>query len=232
MLVNLNEKEMMIKFKLVFHILIALIGFISVVLHVVYSPDPLVSITKFTIHSNLIVSITFLFSGFAILSRKYSTPFLDYLKNCCVIFMFINIVTYHFLLSSGGEYAGIRNITNFTLHYLIPISVFINWIVFEIKKKYSYKFIFYWMIFPLLYSVFSMVRGLFDGFYPYFFFNPNGEIPVGVGSYSNVALFMVAYLFVFIILGFLLITLNRIFLNIQNKNTSTSKHDVSKTNVL
>lgn len=146
--------------------------------------------------------------------------------------MFVVILTYHFLLASGGEYVGIRIITNFTLHYLIPILVFINWIVFEIKKKYSLKFIFYWMFYPLLYTAVSLLRGLFDGFYPYFFLNPNGEIPVGVGSYSNVALFITAFLFVYLTLGFLLISLNRIILYCNNKSNIYSKHDVSKTNVL
>ncbi|WP_371922559.1 Pr6Pr family membrane protein [Sporosarcina sp. Marseille-Q4943] len=201
------------KIKLVFHILISFIGFTSVVLHIAYSPAPWISITKFTIQSNLIVSVTFLLSVFTMIARKPPTPLLDFLKNCSLIYIFICIATYHFLLSSGGEYDGIRIVTNFTLHYLLPIFVFMNWIAFETKKKYSYKHIFYWMIFPLLYCVVSLLRGLVDGFYPYFFLNPTGEIPVGVGSYESVALFIIAYLFVYIVLGFFLILLNRIFLN-------------------
>ena len=137
-----------INVKLVFHMLISFIGFISVFLHIIYSPAPWVSITKFTIHSNLIVSVTFLLSAFAMKSRKQPTPFLDFLKNCSLIYMFIVITTYHFLLASGGEYVGTRIITNFTLHYLLPIFVFVNWIAFEVKKKYSYKHIFYWMALP------------------------------------------------------------------------------------
>lgn len=210
------------KLKFVFHIIISLLGFLSVILHILYSPAPWISITKFTIHSNLIVSVTFLLSVFAMLLRKPPTPFLDFLKNCSFIYMFIVITTYHFLLASGGEYVGTRIITNFTLHYLQPIFVFVNWIAFEVKKKYSYKHIFYWMLFPLLYSVVSLLRGLIDGFYPYFFLNPTGEIPVGVGSYANVALFVIAYLCVYVILGFLLILLNMIFLNIKTMNARTS----------
>lgn len=207
-----------LKLKLIFHLFIAVTAFISVILHVIYSPDPLVSITKFTFQSNLMVAITFLYSSLTILFRKKQTPVLDFFKNASVIYMIVCISTYHFLLASGGEYAGIRTITNMTLHYVIPIAVFINWILFEAKKKYSFKFIFYWTVYPVLYCMISSLRGLFDGFYPYFFLNPNGEIPAGVGSYSNVAGFIIAFLFVYIILGFLLIVCNRIFLYIGNKN--------------
>ncbi|MCH1627883.1 Pr6Pr family membrane protein [Fredinandcohnia quinoae] len=223
-MINLKEKKMFLKLKLVFHIFICLIGFISVVLHIIYSPAPLVSTTKFTIHSNLLVAITFLLSSFAILLKKSQNSLLDYIKNCSVIYMIVAILTYHFLLSSGGEYSGPRIITNFTLHYLIPILVFINWAVFEVKKKYSYKFIFYWIIYPVFYCVVSCLRGLIDGFYPYFFFNPHAEIPEGVGSYINVALFITSFTFVFIILGLLLVTLNRVFLFIKNKNNPSSAY--------
>ncbi|WP_335424207.1 Pr6Pr family membrane protein [Bacillus sp. JJ1566] len=215
---KLNENEILQKVKLVFHILIFLIGFISVVLHIVYSPAPWVSTTKFTIHSNLIVSLTFLLSSLLMLMRKKQIPMLDFLKNCSIIYMAVNILTYHFLLASGGEYDGIRIISNFTLHYLMPTLVFFNWLIFEIKKKYSYKFIFCWMIYPLFYTVVSLIRGLFDGFYPYFFLNPKGEIPVGVGSYTNVAMFIAAFLFVFINHGFVLVALNRLFLYINKKS--------------
>ncbi|WP_188737932.1 Pr6Pr family membrane protein [Oceanobacillus neutriphilus] len=214
---NITGTSWRFKLKLALHLLITVTGFISVILHVLYSPDPLVSLTKFTFQTNLMVSITFLCSSHAILFRKKQTKFLDFFKNASVIYMFVCIFTYHFLLASGGEYIGIRVITNFTLHYFIPIAVFINWLLFEPNKKYSYKFIFYWMIYPVLYCIISIVRGMFDGFYPYFFLNPNGEIPSGVGSYSNVAFFIAVFLFVYIILGFLLIILNRIFMREDNR---------------
>ncbi|GEN85967.1 hypothetical protein [Oceanobacillus sojae] len=60
-------------------------------------------------------------------------------------------------------------------------------------------------------------EGIFDGFYPYFFLNPNEEIPSGVGSYSNDAAFIAVFLFVYIMLSFLLIILNRILMSGDNK---------------
>ncbi|WP_212927937.1 Pr6Pr family membrane protein [Oceanobacillus sp. J11TS1] len=228
---NVIGKERMMKLKLVFHILISLIGFVSVVLHIVYSPDPMTSITKYTAQTNLIVSITFFLSSLAILWIKDQIPFIDFLKNASVIYMTVCFFTYHFLLASAGEYSGIRVITNFTLHYLIPMLVVMNWLVFEKKKKHSYKFIFYWMIYPIIYCIVSSLRGLLDGYYPYFFLNPNVGLPAGVGSYSNVVWFIIAFLIVFAILGYLLITFNRITLFISNKSKPSSKHNMRKTNV-
>ncbi|MDQ0231640.1 Pr6Pr family membrane protein [Metabacillus malikii] len=212
-----NKHTFIRKMKTIFHLFIFLIGFISVILHIIYSPNPLASTTKFTIHANLIVSFSFLISFITSFSKKDEFPFLDFLKNCSIIYMSVGILTYHFLLASGGEYSGVRIITNYTLHYLIPMLTFFNWIVFETKKRYKYISILTWIIYPVLYCFVSLLRGAFDGFYPYFFLNPNGKLPVGVGNYGNVTLFIISFTVVFIMLGLILVTLNRLYLYFKNK---------------
>jgi hypothetical protein len=140
---------------------------------------------------------------------------LDMCKNAALIYMMVVLSTYHLILSSGGEYSGIRIITNFTLHYLIPMFVLLNWIIFEEKKLYSYKSIVFWLFFPILYGAISLIRGMYDGFYPYFFLNPNGHFPDGVGSYANVALVIVGFTFVYCMLGCLLIVMNRVIVKFK-----------------
>ncbi|MFO1446116.1 Pr6Pr family membrane protein [Bacillus sp. Bva_UNVM-123] len=113
--------ERLLHSKVVFHMLIAIVGLISVLLHILFSPAPFVSMTKFTIHSNIIVSLTFTASALFILIKKKENQLLDLSKNAALIYMFVTFFTYHFLLSSGGEYSGLRIMTNFNLHYLIPL---------------------------------------------------------------------------------------------------------------
>src|SRR5699024_2587682 len=211
------SKKRLLYTKVLFHALIAAIGLISVPLHILFLPEPSVSITKFTIHSNIIVTITFIVSTFVLMVKKTESRTLDLCKNAALIYMMIVLSTYHFILSGGGEYSGTRIITNFTLHYLIPIFVLLNWVIFEEKKRYSYKLIAFWLSFPILYGVISLIRGMYDGFYPYFFLNPNGHIPNGVGSYANVALVIVGLTFVYCMLGFLLILINRVILRFKNE---------------
>ncbi|MBY7142413.1 Pr6Pr family membrane protein [Virgibacillus sp. NKC19-3] len=210
------SKDRYLHTKVLFHVLIAATGLISVPLHIFFSPEPNVSITKFTIHSNIIVTIIFIVSTFFLLVKKKESSMLDLCKNAALIYMMVVLSTYHFVLAGGGEYSGTRIITNFTLHYLIPMFVLLNWLIFEKKKWYSYKSIVLWLAFPILYGALSLIRGMYDGFYPYFFLNPNGHIPNGVGSYTNVALVIVGLTFVYCILGFLLILTNRVILKFKN----------------
>ena len=57
---------------------------------------------------------------------------------------------------------------------------------------------------------------MYDGFYPYFFLNPNDHIPEGVGSYANVALVIVVFTFVYCMLGYMLILMNRDIFKFKN----------------
>ncbi|GIP34466.1 Pr6Pr family membrane protein [Paenibacillus sp. J2TS4] len=211
------SKEKRITAKVIFHILVAITGIISIFLHILYSPAPFVSMTKFTIHANLFIVLTFSVSTATILLKRTEGKLLDFCKNASLIYIAVGFLTYHFLLSSGGTYSGPRIITNFTLHYLIPVLVLFNWMFFEEKKSYRYKYVIYWLGFPVLYCAVSLIRGLFDGFYPYFFLNPHGNIPAGVGNYANVTLFIIGFAFVFSIFGFLLIITNKAILTFKNK---------------
>ncbi|WP_144941776.1 Pr6Pr family membrane protein [Paenibacillus sp. 32O-W] len=204
--------------KVSLHLLIALTGLISVLLHILYSPAPFASMTKFTIHANLFITLTFSVSAVTMLFKRTESKLLDFCKNASLIYILVGLLTYHFLLSSGGTYTGPRIITNFTLHYLIPVLVLLNWMMFEEKKSYHYKYVVYWLGFPVLYCAVSLIRGLFDGFYPYFFLNPHGTIPAGVGSYTNVTLFIIGFAFIFSIFGFLLIIINKAILSYKKSS--------------
>ncbi|WP_440896972.1 Pr6Pr family membrane protein [Amphibacillus sp. Q70] len=206
------SRERFVQIKFLLHIIIAAIGIVSIPLHIIFSPDPSVSITKFTIHSNIIVTIIFIISASAHVLKKPESYKLDLCKIAALIYMIVVLSIYHFILSSGGEYSGTRIITNFTLHYLTPILVGLNWLIFEEKKRYRYKSILFWLLFPVLYGVISLLRGLYDGFYPYFFLNPNDNFPAGIGSYANVAFVIVGLTFVYCLLGTLLILINRVLL--------------------
>lgn len=139
--------------------------------------------------------------------------------------MMVVLSTYHIILSSGGEYSGIRIITNFSLHYLIPILVLLNWIIFEEKKWYSYKSIVFCLYFPIIYGAVSLIRGMIDGFYPYFFLNPTSHIPNGIGSNTNVVFVIVGFTFVYYMLGFLLILSNRLIIRTSFCKTTINKED-------
>lgn len=56
-----------------------------------------------------------------------------------------------------------------TLHYAVPATFVLWWLTFAPKHGLTAADPARWLIFPLLYLIYALVRGAFDGWYPYFF---------------------------------------------------------------
>lgn len=63
---------------------------------------------------------------------------------------------------------------SFVQHRLTPVVMIIEWIVNPPTRKLNFSDIPKWLIFPILYFVWAMIRGVFiDGWYPYRFLDPS-----------------------------------------------------------
>lgn len=79
-------------------------------------------------------------------------------------------VTYHTLLSGRvPEMGPLWWTADRMLHYLIPAVSVLWWLAFVPAHRRSYRDPPAWLIFPASYLVYALVRGSFDGWYPYFF---------------------------------------------------------------
>jgi hypothetical protein len=57
------------------------------------------------------------------------------------------------------------------LHSVIPVLFITYWLVFVPKAGIEYKGVFKWLLYPLIYVTYTLIRGTFTGFYPYPFIN-------------------------------------------------------------
>lgn len=92
-------------------------------------------------------------------------------------------IVYHALLAADHNPTGIRAVINEIQHTAVPIATLVFWVVFSPKAGLGYMQPLAWIICPLGYSIYAMVRGLFDGTFPYFFLNPETTGWLGVAAY-------------------------------------------------
>lgn len=137
----------------------------------------------FTIESNVLASIVFLFSAYFTLSGKVSHH-LDAWRGASTLYMVITGIVYALLLS-GLEESLQTPIpwVNFVLHYAFPVVVLLDWFIDRPVFKITLKQGLVWLIFPVAYAIYSLVRGAMIGWYPYPFLNPVTE-----GGYAKVAI--------------------------------------------
>lgn len=136
----------------------------------------------FTVQSNIFVFITFLASALMTFAGRKSA-WLDFFRGASTFFMVVTGIVFASLLS-GLEGVQLTAVPwdNTVLHYLIPIAAAIDWIMDPPARRFTYRQAIAWLIFPILYLVYSLFRGAIVGWYPYPFLNPAN------GGYSQVLL--------------------------------------------
>lgn len=92
-------------------------------------------------------------------------------------------IVYHALLAADHNPTGIHAVINEVQHTAVPIATLAFWIAFAPKAGLNFLQPLIWVACPLGYSVYAMVRGLFDGTFPYFFLKPETTGWLGVLAY-------------------------------------------------
>src|SRR3989338_7271523 len=132
----------------------------------------------FTVLSNILITSIFLYFGF-FNPRKISRS-LEWLYGASVLYMCVTGIIYWSILVNAHSLA-LDPWINLTLHGVMPIAVFLGWLLFQITKRLVYKNVLQWLVLPLLFVLYTLIHGLFINWYPYPFLNP-----ITSGGYGQV----------------------------------------------
>lgn len=145
----------------------------------------------FTIQSNLIGVVAFVWL-MAIRDAPRSRT-LELFRGAAAGYLTVTFLVVIFLLS--GVDVGLQlGWVDFVLHKLFPVVIVLDWIVDPPVVRLSFRDSLYWLIYPLIWTGLTLVRGAADGWYPYPFLDPAD------GGYGQVAVTVVA-----VIVGFFVI---------------------------
>ena len=180
----------------------AFLGFSALVTEVatsvergIFSPGNFFSF--FTVQVNILVFITFVLSALVLASGKQQR-WLDILRSVTTVYILVVGIGFAILLS-GLENVALTAVPwdNTVLHYIIPVAVLLDFIIDRPKKKISFKTGLLWIAFPILYVLYSLIRGALVGWYPYPFLNPElkgfGAVAVTVAGLVVLGIIIIAF---------------------------------------
>lgn len=192
--------------KFIFASILALLTWFCVVLQFYISPDNFITvISYFTILCNSLIAISLTFSTFFPKTRLGIFFSSLSVKTAVALYIFIVFVVYNTVLRGIWKPTGWQLFLDNMLHVAIPILYILYWLCFVTKGKLNWKNGFYWLLFPLAYLVYSLVRGSVVKWYPYPFLNASKL------GYGQVSINILIMLFVFLISGSALIAINNKF---------------------
>lgn len=152
----------------------------------------------FTILSNILASVVFIVSAVRLLRGSEPSEGDVAIRGASVVYMLFVGVVFTTLLRDV-ELGGLQPWINTVHHYVMPLAVVLDWMLWPPKRVISVRTALLYLLFPAAYTVYSLVRGPIAGFYPYPFFNP-----VQPGGYSTVALYCLGMLIAFLLVALLI----------------------------
>ena len=160
----------------------------------------------FSIDSSIFAGIVVLLSGIWLLQGKAETERQNILRLIVTVSMIIVGVVYHALLGDSAvapEDIGYEwpRIPNLVIHTWAPIAITVDYLLSIRGAKPKLRKALWVVVYPLIWLFLSIIRGLADGWWPYWFINPGSEGGV-VGMITYILLIAGGFISLgFIVLG-------------------------------
>ncbi len=124
-------------------------------------------------------------------------------KAAIAVYIIIVGIVYNLVLRQLWDPKGLQLIADILLHQVIPIAYTVYWVVFVPKSNLEWKQPFIWLIYPLLYLLYAIIRGAVTGHYPYPF------IDVSQIGFSKMLVNTLIMMIAFISIGLLIVGIDK-----------------------
>jgi len=147
----------------------------------------------FTVTTNVLVALAFTAPLLASTGKLHSFFVRPPVRAAIALYIVVVAIVFHTMLAQLFDFEGMAAVANLIVHTAVPVLFVIDWLVIAEKRPMRYKHLPYWVIYPLVYGSFTIVRGLLTGAYPYPFLDVNalGLVNVFINLAGFIALFAV-----------------------------------------
>ena len=190
-------------------IIIAIVGQFAKSLSMV--PDPTFFVVNFlsffTILSNALAAIVLLIGAWLAFRAPADPTWFNLTRASIVTYMATTFVVYNLLLRDISlDQATTLPWSNEILHVWAPLYVVLDWVLAPGRRTIAWQRIWTIAIFPIVWVVYTMIRGAITAWYPYPFLNP--AVSPGVG-YDGVTVYVIAIAAFILLVGAGIIGISR-----------------------
>jgi hypothetical protein len=125
------------------------------------------------------------------------------------LWLLIVMAVFHLLLGNDEPQRGFSLVSDTLFHTINPILLAVFWLVLAPKSQLHWRHAAIWLLWPLLYLVYAVTRGLFTADYPYFF------VDLDVLGWAGLLGWAVKFLIAFYVMGILVIGIGKLIRRIR-----------------
>jgi hypothetical protein len=149
----------------------------------------------FTILSNVFAAIVLVYSA---VRRATPSHRLDVLRGAATVSMVLVGIVFSLLLAALES--DIVPWVNVVLHYVMPVVLAADWLIDPPRQRLTMIDGFWWLVLPLAYLIYTLIRGAIVHWYPYPFLDVKLTGAATVGTYV-LAIFAAASILVSVVRG-------------------------------
>jgi hypothetical protein len=182
---------------------------------------PLEYFTYFSIVSAIVAGLFLVISGIGLLMKLEDTKWVEIARLSLAVAMIVVGVVYHLLLADvasdvrDGDYAW-PVFPNEMIHTYAPVLIVVDYLLSTKAFRLRLRAALWVAVFPLLWLVFSVIRGSLTNWWPYWFINPNGE-----GGVLGVITYVGAITVFFLVLGFAVLGTKKLLTRLTSAKISS-----------
>jgi hypothetical protein len=150
----------------------------------------------FTNLSNLFAAAVLVFG--ALSAGRGASNLYDRFRAVSVVNMTVVGLVFAVLLRNA-DLGALLPWVNIVLHYVMPCAIILEWLLAPPTSRFGTRQLLLVLVFPILYLIYTLIRGRMLGWYPYPFLNPDS-----VGG-SGVAVHAAGIAVTFIVAGWILL---------------------------
>ena len=157
----------------------------------------------FTILTNLLLAVglsCFLLKPASRIGRFFWRPAV---RTGLALYIGVVGAVYMLVLRELWNPQGLQKMADVLLHELVPALYVVYWALFVSRVRLAWSNVWLWLIYPAVYLFYTLVRGVFRGWYPYPF------VDVQAIGYGRVAWNAAGLLVVFVLAGAAMVAIGR-----------------------
>ena len=160
----------------------------------------------FTIQSNIVAVFVLLASAAIALGGRVTPDRWNLVRGAAVAYMATTGIVYDLLLADiQADLQLTEPWVDWVLHRLMPVVMALDWLLEPPSRRLAFRECLVWMAYPLLYLVYSLIRGPVVDWYPYPFLDP-----AEAGGYVGVAAVSIRIAILFLGLIWLVVALGNL----------------------
>lgn len=156
----------------------------------------------FTIQSNLIVAVALAVTLVAAARRKRADLAVSVLRGAATVYIATTGIVYNTLLTGANVSASVPW-SNDIVHKIIPVYAVLDWLLFSDHARLLLRHVWWFLLYPAVWTTVVLLRGATDGWVPYPFLDP-------AQGYGVVAIYVVGIAVSITLLGILVVGMSRL----------------------